>query len=303
MKRTLYVVGIVLALLVLMNVMTSCVKNSEKYADAVEIQFTETDNISFDKTSGRAKFDDGIISYSWDTSKWHFSLYNGTPQLEMPWNKFELKFTILSNDKGVANDFWNYAKQGLMDYYGESSKYVWSHMFASATDSYFNNKGYFGEQTGFYDVHGNKDSDTVKFNLAIVHVVTDGNNSAVICVSVNGFKDDITNLHDIIFAEHEFNPVLEDVSSDIFNSFSFYDDGTEVAPDKEDKTTHFSYRDAYNKFKEVYSWGSHAEYIEYVDNEADKLKNEVFRTNNEIMEILKEKYEYISDARCKMKLK
>lgn len=167
MKRTLYVVGIVLALLVLMNVMTSCVKNSEKYADAVEIRFTETDNISFDKTSGRAKFDDGIISYSWDTSKWHFSLYNGTPQLEMPWNKFELKFTILSNDKGVANDFWNYAKQGLMDYYGESSKYVWSHMFASATDSYFNNKGYFGEQTGFYDVHGNKDSDTVKFNLAI----------------------------------------------------------------------------------------------------------------------------------------
>ena len=207
----------------------------------------------------------------------------------------ELKFTVLANDKGVANDFWNYAKQGLMEYYGESSGYVWSHMFASSTDSYFNNKGIFGEQTGFYDVHGHKDSDTVKFNLAIVHVVTDGKNSAVICVSVNGFKDDITYLHDIIFAEHDFNPVLEDVSSDVFHSFTFRDDGTEVTLDKDNEKAPFGYRDAYEKFQEVYSWGSHADYIEYVEYEADKLKNEVFRTNNEIMKNLKEKCDYISE--------
>ena len=37
----------------------------------------------------------------------------------------------------------------------------------------------------------------------------------------------------------------------------------------------FTYQEAYDLFKEVYSWGTHADYIEYVDNEANKMKNEV----------------------------
>lgn len=55
-----------------------------------------------------------------------------------------------------------------------------------------------------------------------------------------------------------------------------------------------TYREAYDKFSAEYSRG-HAQYVEYVENEADKLKDEVVRTNGEIKEILKEKYGFITE--------
>ena len=57
----------------------------------------------------------------------------------------------------------------------------------------------------------------------------------------------------------------------------------------------FTYRDAYDMFKEVYSWGTHAEYCEYVSNEANKMKNEVVRVNNEIMTIMREKRALVNE--------
>lgn len=296
MRKTICII-IVITVMFLCALLTSCDNHLDPGDDYkekeeslceetnIEISFEETDQISFDKKNERAKFDDGVISYSWDTNKWHFCLYNGKPQLESPWNKLQIKFSILADHNGVAEDFWKHAMSGLMEFYGESSQYVWSHMFASTTDPYFNERGYFGERTGFYDMRLNKDSDPVKYNLAIVHVVTDGKKTAVLCISANGFKENIIDLHEIIFPERGFTSVLEDITSNIVDTFAFYNDALET--DKNDKNDPFGYRDAYDKFSEVYSWGSHAEYIEYVENEADKLKNEVFRTNNEIMEILK----------------
>ena len=55
-----------------------------------------------------------------------------------------------------------------------------------------------------------------------------------------------------------------------------------------------TYRDAYDKFSAEYSRG-HAQYVEYVENEADKLKDDVLRTHDEITEILKEKYDFITE--------
>ena len=53
-----------------------------------------------------------------------------------------------------------------------------------------------------------------------------------------------------------------------------------------------TYREAYDKFSAEYSRG-HAQYVEYVENEADKLKDEVVRTNGEIKEILKERINHL----------
>lgn len=55
-----------------------------------------------------------------------------------------------------------------------------------------------------------------------------------------------------------------------------------------------TYRDAYDKFSAEYSRG-HAQYVEYVEHEADKLKDDVLRTHDKITEILKEKYDYITE--------
>jgi len=53
-----------------------------------------------------------------------------------------------------------------------------------------------------------------------------------------------------------------------------------------------TYPEAYDKFSAEYSRG-HGQYVEYVENEADKLKDEVVRTNGEIKEILKERINHL----------
>ena len=76
----------------------------------------------------------------------------------------------------------------------------------------------------------------------------------------------------------------------------FEKDNNEIIKTESKQYEIFTYQEAYELFEEVYSWGTHADYIEYVNNEANKMKNEVVRVYNEIIDILKGKYQSITDG-------
>ncbi len=295
MKKSLSTLLCMIVLLQIAVLFCSC--RNETGANDTEMttfSFYEMDRISVDKDLGRATYTDGIVTYSWSIDKWLFEIKNGIPVLNMKLNDTTVGFCVLADNAGVADNFWLYARNGLMDIYDLQSNDVDTHMFEAEEDSFFTGKGYFGLRTGFNDTDINRKDNQVRFNFAIVHAITNGKNSALVCIYANDRRNEINSIKSTVFANDEFHPYLEELASDITASFEFVsadEDSNEELKEKE----YFSYTDAYEMFKDVYSWNSHAGYIEFVDNEANKMKNEVEKVNAEIMELMKDKYQDVSD--------
>lgn len=294
MKKVL-LFSLSLALIFSMNFMLcSCKKQEEKTSEGIKIDFTESENISVDSLNGTATFNDGIVKYSWKIDDWYYQGYNSKPDLYKIEDGLRVGFVVLDDNSKIADELGLYAKEEIRKYYNLTKYQIGVNMYAGTNDTYFTGKGYFGYLTG-YDDTLYQESDSLRCNMAIVHAVSNGKSSAVVSVYAQGDKETITKLHHDIVADNTFHPILEEYLDDIISSFAFID---EKIPQTE--TTSFTYNDAYELFKDVYSEKSHSEYIEFVESKTVELKEKIRSTKNEIMDTLKDYYKSYVDPQSNL---
>ena len=265
-------------------ILCSCKKQKEKTSEEIEIEFTESESISVDSSNGTAIFNDGIVKYSWKIDDWNYRGYNSKPDLYKIEDGLRTGFVVFDDNSKMADDLGLYAKEEMRKYYNLTEYQNSVNMYAGTNDTYFTDKGYFGYLTGYNDTVYEED-DSLQCNLAIVHSITDGRSSAVVAVYAQGDKETISKLHQDIIADHTFHPILEEYVDDVINSFEFVN-----GKKSQTETTSFTYNDAYELFKDVYSEKSHSEYIEFVESKTVELKEKIRSTKNEIMDTLKDYY-------------
>lgn len=249
------------------------------------------DNVVFDKSNsittnqnGTAQYDDGLVSYCWNTSEWSFDLYNGFPNLTAVFDGFEVSFAILQADEGVADNLHYYAACAAKAYYGLNDIETIGQLFVSSSNNYFTRKGYIAERTGYYESL-NKNNESAKNHLSVIYSITNGLNSAVICVDSFAFKEKNEELHQRIFADDSYSELLENYVSTVIESFALA--GSDIVNNL--SSERFSYADAYSLFKGLYADGlSHAEYLDRVESETELIIREIDKLYDDILDELKQ---------------
>lgn len=185
-----------------------------------EVSFDTSGNITVDREAGRATYDDGIITFSWDITKYYVTVPEGEPPMLM-WitNGCEATFRVFRHE-GIADDLTTYASNNIVKYLKLSDDpYWWARVYAVGVDTYFAERGYFGIRTGYADTLYPKNA--LDCDLLTAHSFSDGKNTALVTIRVNGFQKHVTEFEEKMFIDHEYQPVLEDLFEDVIASFSF----------------------------------------------------------------------------------
>lgn len=185
-----------------------------------ELSFDTTGNISVDRETGIATYDDGIVKFSWDITRYYVTVPEGEPPV-LTWvhDGCHITFRVFGH-RGVAEDLSDYAMNNMKEYLEQQDDpYWWTRVYAICVDTYFAKDGCFGILTGYVDTVF---ADSYgKCNLLTAHSFSDGKNTALVTVRVEGFRDYVSVYEEAMYVDHEYQPVLESMFEDVIASFSF----------------------------------------------------------------------------------
>ena len=188
--------------------------------DLPELSFDTTGNISVDRETGIATYDDGIVKFSWDITRYYVTVPEGEPPV-LTWvhDGCHITFRVFRH-RGVAEDLSDYAMNNMKEYLEQQDDpYWWTRVYAICVDTYFAKDGCFGILTGYVDTIF---ADSYgKCNLLTAHSFSDGKNTALVTVRVEGFRDYVSVYEEAMYVDHEYQPVLESMFEDVIASFSF----------------------------------------------------------------------------------
>ena len=185
-----------------------------------ELSFDTTGNISVDRETGIATYDDGIVKFSWDITRYYVTVPEGEPPV-LTWvhDGCHITFRVFRH-RGVAEDLSDYAMNNMKEYLEQQDDpYWWTRVYAICVDTYFAKDGCFGILTGYVDtIFADRYS---RCNLLTAHSFSDGKNTALLTVRVEGSRDYVSVYEEAMYVDHEYQPVLESMFEDVIASFSF----------------------------------------------------------------------------------
>lgn len=185
-----------------------------------KVSFDTSGYITVDREAGRATYDDGIVTFSWDITKYYVTMPEGEPpMLTRIVNGCEMTFRVFRHE-GIADDLTRYATNNMVEYLDLSDDpYWWARVYAIAVDTYFAERGYFGIHTGYDDTL--YPEDALNCNLLTAHSFSDGKNTALVTIRANGFRKYVAEYEEAMYVDHVYQPVLENLFEDVIASFSF----------------------------------------------------------------------------------
>ncbi|MBR7020184.1 MAG: hypothetical protein IKI15_03915 [Lachnospiraceae bacterium] len=185
-----------------------------------ELSFDTTGNISVDRETGIATYDDGIVKFSWDITRYYVTVPEGEPPA-LTWvhDGCHITFRVFRH-RGVAEDLSDYAMNNMKEYLEQQDDpYWWTRVYAICVDTYFAKDGCFGILTGYVDtIFADRYG---RCNLLTAHSFSDGKNTALLTVRVEGSRDYVSVYEEAMYVDHEYQPVLESMFEDVIASFSF----------------------------------------------------------------------------------
>ena len=191
---------------------------SDKKEDKYSVEFSKDIPVTIGN-DGMAVFDNGTLSYSWDTKEWNYVLKNGIPVVYKSYNGLRYSFAVFAYNDGMADDLSMYALNSTANFWGKTSDDMLSKMSAGGPTDKFSSMGCSTFQTGFAIIDYSTE-DAPNDKLGVVYSLSNVKHSAVISVYAQGMGKYIKKLNEDNYAGGKDNGIIIKPAEDIINSFS-----------------------------------------------------------------------------------
>lgn len=189
---------------------------SDKKEDKYSVKFSKDIPVTIGN-DGMAMFDNGTVSYSWDTKEWNYELKNGVPVVYKSYNGLRYSFAVFAYNDGMVDDLSKYALNSTAKFWGKTSDDMLGKMSAGGPVDKF--IGCSTIQTGFgiidYSSENSRDD-----KLGVVYSLSNVKHSCVISVYAQGMGNIIKKLNEDNYAGGKDNELIIKPAEDIITSFS-----------------------------------------------------------------------------------
>ena len=192
--------------------------DSNKREDKYSVKYSKDIPVTI-RNDGVAVFDNGTVSYSWDTNEWNYELKNGLPVVYKNYNGLRYSFAVFAYNDGMVDDLSKYALNSTAKFWGKTSDDMLGKMSAGGPTDKFSSMGCSTFRTGFAIIDYHSENSTYD-KIGVVYSLSNVKHSAVISVYAEGTSNAIKKLDEENYAGGIDNGIIIKPAEDIIESFS-----------------------------------------------------------------------------------